>query len=57
MTEASIGTEYTTATDEAQQEADLEKAMLDRAIETGEALTEAEMKSIKRQMAIEELGI
>ncbi len=57
MTEASIGTEYTTATDEAQQEADLEKAMLDRAIETGEALTEAEMMAIKRQMAIEELGI
>jgi hypothetical protein len=37
--------------------ADLEKAILDRAIETGEALTEAEMKAIKRQMYIEELGI
>lgn len=36
---------------------DMEKAILDLAIETGEALTEAEMKSIKRHMSIEELGI
>ena len=36
---------------------DLEKAILDLAIETGEALTEAEMKSVKRHMTIEELGI
>lgn len=36
---------------------DLEKAILDLAIETGEALTEDEMKSIKRHMIIEVLGI
>lgn len=36
---------------------DMEKAILDLVIETGEALTEAEMKSVKRHMTIEELGI